>query len=156
MKTRGFTLIELVIALAILAVLVTMAAPVIKLQVQRQKEAELRLALREIRSALDAYKRAVDEGRVARQIDESGYPQSLEALVAGQIDLKDSKGGRIYFLRRIPRDPMASDKALAAAQTWALRSYASPPDAPAPGADVYDVYSRSEAIAIDGTRYRDW
>lgn len=155
-QRRGFTLIELVIALAILAVLVTMAAPVVKVQIQRQKETELRIALREIRSALDAYKRAGDDGLIARRADASGYPPRLEELVVGLPNLKDPQSRRIYFLRRIPRDPMHPDPATPAAQTWALRSYASPPEAPAEGADVFDVYSRSERTALDGTRYRDW
>ena len=156
MKRRGFTLIELVIALAILAVVVTMAAPVLKLQVQRQKEAELRQALRDIRGAIDAYKKAGDDGVIAKRADQSGYPARLEDLVVGVPNQKDPGGGAKYFLRRIPRDPMNADQALAPAATWGLRSYASPPEAPSAGEDVFDVYSRSEGTAIDGTHYRDW
>ena len=119
-RTRGFTLIELSIALVVLAVLVTMAAPTLKLQAQRQKETELRGALRDLRGAIDAYKRA-----------------------------------RMHFLRRIPRDPMSTaNEANGAA--WGLRSYASPADAPSPGVDVYDVYSRAEGAGLNGLPYRQW
>lgn len=154
----GFTLLELTIALAILSVLVLMATPVVQLQAQRQKEAELRAALRDLRQAIDAYKQAGAEGRLgtAHAADASGYPPRLEVLVDGVPDAKDSKGRMIYFLRRIPRDPMNPDPTLAPAATWGKRSYASPPDAPAEGDDVYDVYSLSERIGIDGRPYRAW
>jgi general secretion pathway protein G len=152
----GFTLIELVIALAILSVLVVMAAPVMKLQAQRQKEAELRLALRDIRGALDAYKRATDEQRVPKASDASGFPRSLESLTRGITDAKDPNGHLIYFLRRVPRDPMNPDLSLDPAATWVKRSYASPPDAPAEGEDVFDVYSKSADVGINGVPYRDW
>lgn len=155
-RGRGFTLLELTIALAILSVLVVMAAPVLKLQAQRQKETELRQALRDIRGALDAYKHASDEQRIPRAIDASGYPPSLEVLVEGVTDARDPKGRKIYFLRRIPRDPMNPDSSLEPAGTWALRSYASPPDAPAQGEDVFDVYSRAPGVGINGIGYKDW
>jgi general secretion pathway protein G len=152
----GFTLIELVIALAILAVLVTLATPVVQVQLQRQKEAELRAALREIRTALDNYKRAVDDGRVLRGLDESGYPPSLEVLVGGVQDAKSARRGALYFLRRIPRDPMHPDPSLSAADTWAKRSYESPPDAPEAGDNVFDVYSLSPRVGLNGVPYRQW
>jgi general secretion pathway protein G len=154
-SAKGFTLIEIVIALAILSILVAMAAPVIKLQAQRTKEAELRHALREIRGALDAYKRASDGGRIEKRADASGYPPDLEAL-EGVKDAKDPKSRLIRFLRRIPRDPMNPDPTLMPAQTWALRSYASPPDAPSPGEDVYDVVSQSSGVGLNGIPYKDW
>jgi general secretion pathway protein G len=153
---RGFTLIELTIALAILSILVLMATPVVQLQAQRQKESELRHDLREIRSAIDAYKLAGDEGRIARKADASGYPPTLDALVDGVTNAKDVKGGKLYFLRRIPRDPMNDDPSVAAAATWAKRSYASPPDQPAEGDDVFDVHSRSDRIGLDGHPYKEW
>ncbi|HUN92473.1 MAG TPA: type II secretion system protein [Burkholderiaceae bacterium] len=156
LRGGGFTLLELTIALAILSILVLMATPVVQMQSQRQKEAELRHDLREMRGAIDAYKQAVDDGRITRKADESGYPHTLEALVDGQPNAKDPKGGRLYFLRRIPRDPMSDDATLAPAQTWGKRSYASPPDAPAEGDDVFDVYSRSTRIGLDGRPYREW
>ena len=99
---------------------------------------------------------AVDLGRVARPADASGYPPRLEALVDGAVDLHSSRGDRIYFLRRLPRDPMHPDKALPAAQTWGKRSYASSHDDPREGSDVFDVFSRSERRAIDGSHYREW
>ena len=156
-EDRGFTLLDLTIALAILSVLVLMATPVIQLQAQRQREAELRSSLRELRQAIDAYKQAGAEGRLGPlTAGASGYPPRLEVLVEGAVDAKDPKGKRIYFLRRIPRDPMNPDAMLAAAATWGKRSYASPPDAPAEGEDVYDVYSLSDRVGIDGRPYREW
>jgi general secretion pathway protein G len=124
--------------------------------VQRAKEHELRTALRQMREAIDAYKQASDEGRVAKRVNESGYPKSLEMLVAGVEDAKDPKKTKIYFLRRIPRDSMAPDSTLAAAETWGKRSYASPPDEPKAGDDVFDVYSLSTGIGLNAVRYREW
>jgi len=152
----GFTLLEIAIALAILSILVVMAAPVVKLQAQREKEAELRYALREIRSALDAYKRASDGGLIAKETYASGYPPSLDTLVYGAPNAKDPKARPIRFLRRIPRDPMSTDSSLEAVATWAKRSYASPPDAPSEGEDVFDVYSKSGSVGINGIPYRQW
>jgi general secretion pathway protein G len=148
-------LIELLITVAILAVLASAAVPMVQLTLVREKETELRHALRDIRGAIDAYKRAVDEGRVMRAADESGYPKRLEDLVEGVADAKSPDAKKIYFLRRLPRDPFA-DPASSAAESWGKRSYDSPPDAPAEGDDVFDVYSRSTARASNGTVYRDW
>jgi general secretion pathway protein G len=153
---HGFTLIELLVTLAILAVLASAVVPLAELTVKRTKEHELRVALRQIRGALDEYKRAVDEGRVAKKADESGYPPSLDALVQGVPDEKHPKKTKIYFLRRIPRDPFSTDLQLDSAQTWGKRSYASPPDAPAEGKDVFDVYSLAEGAGLDGIPYRQW
>jgi general secretion pathway protein G len=108
-----------------------------------------------IRDAIDAYKDAADSNRIARPAGESGYPASLDLLASGVIDRTQAGGGRIYFLRRVPRDPFA-DPALPAAQTWAVRSSDSPPDAPRAGKDVFDVRSTSDGKALDGTSYRDW
>ena len=94
--------------------------------------------------------------RGARKADESGYPRSLEALVAGVPDAKDPQHRRIYFLRRMPRDPFATDPALPAAQTWGLRSYASPPEAPLAGDDVFDVFSASTGTGLNGIPHREW
>jgi general secretion pathway protein G len=152
---RGFTLIELVITAAIVSVLALAALPLAETAARRAKESELRAALREIRTALDAYKKAWDEGRIERQLDASGYPPTLDALVQGVRDIKDPKGRNFHFLRRLPRDPFA-DSALAAADTWGKRSYASPPDFPAEGADVFDVYSRAAGAGLNGIAYREW
>jgi len=153
---RGFTLLELVIAIAILSILVVMAVPVVMLEAQRQKESELRQDLRELRSAIDAYKRASDDGRIAKNADASGYPPSLDDLVRGVVNAKDLKGRAIYFLRRIPRDPFNDNAALTAADTWGKRSYQSPPAEPAEGEDVFDVYSLATGTGINGEPYKDW
>ena len=152
----GFTLIKLLVTLAILGVLASAVVPLAELAVKRTKEHELRVALRQIRSALDEYKRAVDEGHVARKADESGYPPSLDVLVEGVADEKHPKKIKIYFLRRLPRDPLSSDASLSAEKTWGKRSYASPPDAPEEGKDVFDVYSLAEGDGLNGIPYRQW
>jgi general secretion pathway protein G len=123
---------------------------------QRAKEQELRAALRQIRGALDEYKRAFDDGRIARAVDASGYPPTLDTLVDGVPLAKDPARRRLYFLRRIPRDPFCEDAGVPAAQTWGQRSYDSPPDSPAPGRDVFDVYSTTPRHAIDGTALSQW
>jgi general secretion pathway protein G len=154
-KARGFTLIEMVVVVLIVSILASAAMPLMTLHKRRAQEAELRQALRTIRTALDDYKRAWDQGKIEKRVDETGYPPNLEVLVSGVRNATSSKSARIYFLRRLPRDPFA-DPELPDAKTWGLRSYASGPDAPQPGADVFDVYSQSEATALDGTLYRQW
>ena len=153
---RGFTLIEMMVTLAIVGILAAGLLPLLELNVQREREQDLRRALREIRAAIDAYKRATDEGRVAKSAIATGYPPTLEVLVDGAIDAKSAEARRIYFLRRLPADPFAGDPALPAARTWGRRSYASPPDAPAEGADVFDVYSLSPRAGLNGLPYRQW
>ena len=153
---RGFTLIELVITVAIVGVLALLATPLLEVTAQRHKETELRLALREIRSAIDAYHQAVQEKRIESPADASGYPPNLDVLAAGVPDITKPDRRRIYFLRRLPRDPLHPDGMLRAAETWGQRSYVSPPDAPAPGEDVYDVYSLSEKAGLNGVPYREW
>lgn len=156
-RTGGFTFIEMMVTLAIMAVLAMAAAPMVQLVAQRHKEQALRAALAEIREALDAYKRASDQGRVAARLGESGYPKTLGALVDGVEDQRSPTRQNLYFLRRLPADPMAGPQGgLAPEQTWGLRSYASPADAPAEGEDVFDVYSRSEKTGLNGVPYRLW
>jgi general secretion pathway protein G len=156
MSRRGFTLIELVITVAIVALLASIALPVSELAVQRTKEQELRRTLRQVREAIDAYKQASDEGRIRKSIGDSGYPKKLEELAEGVEDQKNPKKDKIYFLRRIPRDPLATDPTLSAAATWGKRSYASPPDDPREGDDVFDVFSLAAGKGINGQPYREW
>jgi general secretion pathway protein G len=154
-RLSGFTFIELVVTVAIVAVLASAAMPLAELTVQRGKEVELRHALQQIRAALDAYKQAVDDGRIPKLANESGYPKTLDVLVNGVADAKSVSNAKVYFLRRLPRDPFA-EHGVSATDTWGLRSYASPPDSPQPGDDIYDVYSRSPGIGLNGIAYREW
>lgn len=155
-RRRGFTLVELLVTAAIVAVLASVALPLAELSVKRSRETELRAALRAIRDAIDAYKQAADAGRIARKAGENGYPPSLEALVNGVEDQRSANKASIYFMRRIPREPLQPDASLPAAQTWGLRSYDSAPDDPREGRDVFDVYSRSERVGLNGIEYRQW
>jgi len=156
-RRNGFTFIELAITVAIVGLLATIVLPMGELVAKRSQEHELRAALREIRTALDAYKQAVDEGRVAAQVDKSGYPPRLSALVEGVPDEKSpDRKKMIYFLRRIPRDPLCPDPAKTDEDTWGKRSYESAPDAPAEGDDVFDVYSLSAGTGMNGIPYKDW
>jgi general secretion pathway protein G len=152
----GFTIIELVAVLTIVAVLASVGLPMAELSWRRQQEETLRAGLRQIRAALDQYKRESDAGRIRREATESGYPPNLQVLVDGVADQTDPSGKRrLYFLRHLPRDPFAN-ASLPAEATWAPRSYESPPDAPRPGKDVFDVHARTTGTALDGTRYANW
>jgi general secretion pathway protein G len=153
---RGFTMVELLVVMAILGILAAAIMPLGEAIVKAQKERELRDALWEIRHAIDAYKRAADEGVIARADGSSGYPPSLQTLVEGAAKQVGSGNSQaLYFLRRIPRDPFAPEN-LPDEQTWRLRSFASPPDNPQPGADVFDVQSSSDAVGLDGRPYAKW
>lgn len=153
---RGFTLIELLVTVVIVGLLASIALPMTELVVQRSKEQDLRIALRDIRTALDAYRKVWDEGRIQKSVDDSGYPKSLAVLVEGVEDAKSPVRSKIYFLRRIPRDPTVQDTQSPAADTWGKRSYKSPADDPQEGEDVYDVYSLSTKVGLNGVRYREW
>ena len=156
----GFTLIEMVVVLAIVGVLAMAALPLHEMALRRSQEQVLREGLRTIRGALDAHRRAVEARRIAPGADGSPWPASLDSLVQGVAVIGDDgqpvpEQTRLYLLRRLPRDPFA-DPALDAADTWGQRASTSPPEAPTPGADVFDVYSRSERQALDGSLYADW
>lgn len=152
----GFTIIELLIAVVIVSVLATAAFPMAELAIRRDREQELRNSLRQIREALDAYKQAVMDGRIITAVGKSGYPPSLLTLADGVRDVRSPTGAKIYFLRRIPRDPFFNDKDVPAALTWGLRSYASSGENPKVGEDVYDVFSLSEGVGLNGEPYRAW
>jgi general secretion pathway protein G len=155
-RHAGYTLIEVVITLAIIGLLSSAAAPLASMAIQREKESELRAALRDIRDAIDGYKQAVDQGRVMVAADASHYPPDLKSLYEGVEDQTKPEKTLIYFMRRLPRDPFYPDGSATAEETWGLRSYESPPDAPQTGADVYDVFSLSKGKGLNGVPYRDW
>lgn len=147
---------ELLVTLVIVGILASAIFPMAELSIQRSREQALRTALRELRTAIDAYKQAIEDGHVPKKVGESGYPHRLEELVEGVGDAKNPKGGRLYFLRRIPRDPFVSDTSVPDADTWGRRSYASSRDDPQVGEDVFDVYSRMPGIGMNGIPYRNW
>lgn len=155
----GFTLIELVVTLVIVAILGSAAMPMIQLNVKRSKETELRRSLWQLRGAIDAYKKAVDDGLIETKIDQSGYPPTLEVLVKGVENIKDAKKVKIKFLRSIPIDPMLNKEQIDlddVSSLWGLRSYASDSEDPQAGDDVFDVYSLSEGVGINGVPYARW
>ena len=155
-RQAGFTLMELVVTLALLGLLAMLAAPLAEVTVQRSREQALREGLREIRGAIDRYKTAVDHGLIKREAGDSGYPPSLDVLVQGVPNQKSPSDEKLYFLRRMPRDPFAPDTGEPAAQTWVLRSYASAPDSPSAGADVFDVMTSASGVGLNGVAYQDW
>jgi general secretion pathway protein G len=155
-RQGGFTLMELVVTLALLGLLAMLAAPLAEVTVQRSREQALRESLREVRTAIDRYKAAVDSGLIKREAGDSGYPPSLHALVDGVANQKSPNGEKMYFLRRVPRDPFAPDPGLAPEKTWVLRAYASAPDSPSAGADVFDVSTAADGNGLNGVPYREW
>jgi len=155
-RNAGFTLIELMVTLVIVAVLGMLTVPVVEVTLQRGKERDLRHALREIRDALDAYKRASEEGAIESVNDASGYPPNLEMLVEGVPRRDDRKKGKLYFLRRIPSDPMNDRPDLSPSATWGKRSFASEASDPHEGEDIFDIYSVSGKTGLNGTPYMAW
>jgi len=150
---RGFTFIEMIVVTTILLVLASTVMPLAQVTMQRQREAELHRALREMRTALDKFKDAVDQGLIpSTELEPAneGYPPDLETLVDGVSVANDASGRKLKFLRRVPVDPMTRDE-------WGLRSYQDDPDSRSwGGQNVFDVYTKSEGTALDGTKYRDW
>ncbi|MBS1136825.1 MAG: N-terminal methylation site [Proteobacteria bacterium] len=153
----GFTLIELIITLAVVSLIALLAFPMAEVAARRTKEQELRVALREIRTGIDAYKKATEEGHITASAESTGYPPNLKVLVEGVDDVRSpNKDTKIYFMRRLPRDPMSSDPKLPADETWGKRDYASAPDSPQEGEEVYDVYSLSPLVGLNGIPYKQW
>lgn len=152
---KGFTFIELMVTLVIIGLLASIAAPLVQVNMQRNKEQNLTQSLRQIREAIDVYKKASDEGRIKKSADESGYPPSLSSLVEGVEDIKDPKRRIMFFLRKLPQDPM-QDKVDDGNGNWGKRSYQSTSDNPKEGDDVFDVYSTSSDTGLNGLPYHDW
>ncbi|MBI3479566.1 MAG: type II secretion system protein [Nitrosomonadales bacterium] len=154
---QGYTLVELVNMVAIVSLLSSVVLLLSELSVKQNKECELHLALREIRTALDAYRQAVTEGRIAHSLGDSGYPPSLRSLTDGSPDITSpDKKKMIYFLRHIPRDPMFDDSTKANEETWGKLRYTSSADSQTEGDDVFDVYSQSLVVGLNGIQYRNW
>ncbi|HOQ61119.1 MAG TPA: type II secretion system protein [Vicinamibacterales bacterium] len=153
-RDQGFSFAELLVVTTIILVLAGAVLPMVRFTVQRQREVELRRALREVRTAIDKYKDAVDQGKIGgtdNQLGSEGYPPDLETLVEGVTQVGDASGKKLKFLRRIPVDPMTNST------EWGLRAYQDEPDATSwGGKNVFDIYTRSEGTALDGTKYRDW
>lgn len=147
---RGFTLVELIAAITILLLLTSVALPIARVQAQRTRETELRRALRELRQAIDRYKDFADRGMIPAKPDSFGYPPDLETLVQG-VPLKGTSSARYKFLRKVPADPMTGKA------DWGMRAMQDDPDSRSwGGSNVFDVYSQSQVMALDGTRYADW
>ena len=149
-RERGFTLIELIVTVTVIAVLVGMAIPLTRNTIKRQREEDLRIALREMRVAIDKYKQASDLGQIQKTLDADGYPAKLQDLVDG-VPMMNAVDKKLKFLRRIPIDPMTNTT------EWGMRSYQDDPKSSSwGGQNVFDVYTKSEGIALDGTKYSEW
>jgi general secretion pathway protein G len=151
---RGFSFVEVLVVTMILFILASAVMPLAKVTAQRQREAELRRSLREIRTAIDRFKDAVDNGLIPTtelRPGSEGYPPDLDTLVDGVSAANDASGRKLKFLRRVPVDPMTGDT------EWGKRSYQDKPDATSwGGQNVFDVYTTFEGTALDGSKYRDW
>jgi general secretion pathway protein G len=154
MTERGFTFIELLVVTTIVLILASAVQPLAKVTIQRTREAELRRVLREMRTAIDKFKDAADAGQIPTtelKANSEGYPPDLQTLVDGVSVANDATGRKLKFLRRIPVDPTMGDA------EWGLRAYQDKPDSSSwSGQNVYDVYSKNQGTALDGTKYRDW
>ncbi len=155
-RPSGFTLIELMVALVLLALILSSAAPVMQITAKRAKEQELKRNLWQLRDAIDAYKKAVDDGLIKKSPGQTGYPPNLQILVQGVENPRDPKKRKIHFLRSIPRDPFVPDPELSNEASWGKRSYTSSFEEPAEGDDVYDVYSLSSDTGLNQQPYREW
>lgn len=155
-RQRGFTLIEMMVTLALMGTLAAAATPLVQHYHQQRQEEALRIALREIRTAIDSYKQATVDDRIAKKSDASGYPPTLNALVEGVVDKQSPNGAKIYFLRRIPRDPMCECEGRKDEETWRLRATDQPPGEFSGGKDVYDISSSSGATGRNGVPYAQW
>jgi len=153
---QGFTLIEMMVTLSLLATLAAASLPLLEKQGQRHKEEQLQTALRQIRQALDDYQRAAIEGRIEKKADEAGYPKNLKALTEGVVDKTLPNKRKIYFMRRLPRDPMCDCEGKADEETWRVRSSTNDAGNFSPGSDIYDVVSSSQAYGLNGVPYAQW
>lgn len=153
-RNRGYTFVELLVVTALVLILASAVLPMARVTVQRTREAELRRVLREMRTAIDKYKDAVDQGLIGGtqiRVGSEGYPPDLETLVEGVPVQNDASGRKLKFLRHIPTDPMTKST------EWGLRSYQDRPDATTwGGQNVFDVHTKSDGTALDGTKYREW
>ncbi len=151
---RGYSFVELLVVVTLILILAAAVMPLMRVTMQRQREVELRRSLRELRTAIDKYKDAVDQGMIGGtdvKAGSEGYPPDLETLVEGITPLNDATGRKLKFLRRIPVDPMTRTT------EWGMRAYQDKPDSTSwGGQNVYDVYTTSDGTALDGTKYRDW
>lgn len=150
-RERGLTLIELIVAAGILIIFTMMALPLARNQLRREREKELRVALRELRTAIDRFKDSTDKGFIQKELDSEGYPKDLEVLVEGVPMVNSPDGKKLRFLRRIPTDPMTNST------EWGKRALQDEPDSTSwGGKNVFDVYTTSPGTALDGTPYSEW